>query len=103
MLFAGEELREIVARTQKRIEFRNEHGRLDHRSKRVAAESPATLLTAKAKVNRFRLSGIEHGYVQAGQDELQRLNRALEQLIERERQFQKTAVAAVATPGDRND
>ena len=47
------------------------------RSKRVAAEIPATLLATKAKVNRSRLSGIERGYVQATEDELQRLSAAL--------------------------
>jgi predicted transcriptional regulator len=52
------------------------------RSKRAAAEIPATLLALKAKVNRSRLSGIERGYVQATSDELQRLQMALDELIE---------------------
>lgn len=52
------------------------------RSKRAAAEIPATLLALKAKVNRSRLSGIERGYVQATADELQRLQTALDELIE---------------------
>ena len=51
------------------------------RSKRAAAEIPATLLALKAKVNRARLSGIERGYVQATEDELHRLRTALEELI----------------------
>lgn len=51
------------------------------RTARVAAEIPAILLAAKAKVNRSRLSGIERGYVQPTEDELQRLSQALEQLI----------------------
>jgi transcriptional regulator with XRE-family HTH domain len=61
------------------------------RSKRVAAEIPATLLAAKAKVNRSRLSGIERGYVQPTADELQRLSQALEQLIYAKAVIQKAA------------
>jgi transcriptional regulator with XRE-family HTH domain len=51
------------------------------RSERIAAEIPATLLAAKARVNRCRLSNIERGYVQPTEDELQRLRTALEDLI----------------------
>ena len=51
------------------------------RSKRVAAEIPATLLAGKAGVNRSRLSGMEHGHVQPTREELQRLCNSLEQLI----------------------
>jgi predicted transcriptional regulator len=67
------------------------------RSKRVAAEISATLLAAKARVNRCRLSGLERGYAQATEEELQRLTRSLEQLIEAKAAIQKTA-AAVGWP-----
>jgi transcriptional regulator with XRE-family HTH domain len=52
------------------------------RSQRIAAEIPATLLAAKAKVNRCRLSNIERGYVLPTAQELERLQTALEELIE---------------------
>jgi hypothetical protein len=61
------------------------------RSKRIAAEIPATLLATKAKVNRRRLSNIERRYVQPTENELQRLNAALEELIKA-----KSAVDRVA-------
>jgi transcriptional regulator with XRE-family HTH domain len=51
------------------------------RSKRVAAEVPATLLAAKAGINRSRLSGIEHGYIQPTEEEMKRLHASLDQLI----------------------
>jgi transcriptional regulator with XRE-family HTH domain len=63
------------------------------RSRRVAAEIPATLLAVKAKVNRSRLSNIEHGYVQPTEDELRRLSTALEQLIQARSVIQKTAAS----------
>lgn len=61
------------------------------RSKRVAAEIPATLLAAKAKINRSRLSGIERGYVEATPNELQRLAAALEELIHAKAVIAQTA------------
>ena len=63
------------------------------RSKRVAAEIPATMLATKARVNRSRLSNIECGHVEPNENELQRLSRALEQLIEARAAIRKTAVA----------
>lgn len=67
------------------------------RSKRVAAEIPATVLAAKARVNRARLSGIERGYVQPSQEELQRLHESLEQLI-RDKAVIQRAAASVGWP-----
>ena len=67
------------------------------RSKRVAAEIPATLLAAKARVNRSRLSNLERGYAQPTEEELERLAIALEQLIDAKAAIQKT-VAAVGWP-----
>jgi hypothetical protein len=54
---------------------------IELRLKRAAAEIPATLLAARARVNRSRLSGLELGYIQPTEDELQRLSAALDQLI----------------------
>ncbi len=67
------------------------------RSKCVAAEIPATLLAAKARVNRSRLSNLERGYAQPTEEELQRLTSALERLIDANAAIQKTA-AAVGWP-----
>jgi len=52
------------------------------RSKRFAAEISATLLAARAKVNRSRLSNLERGYSQPTEEELTRLTSALEQLLD---------------------
>ncbi len=70
------------------------------RSKRVAAEIPATLLAAKAKVNRSRLSNLERGYVQPTEEELHRLISALEQLVHAKAAIQKTAAAVGWPPGE---
>jgi transcriptional regulator with XRE-family HTH domain len=67
------------------------------RSKRAAAEIPATILAIRAKINRSRLSGIERGYVQPSQDELQRLSAALDQLIAAKSLIDKVA-ASVGWP-----
>jgi transcriptional regulator with XRE-family HTH domain len=67
------------------------------RSKRIAAEIPATLLAAKAKVNRSRLSNIERGYAQPTSEEVQRLTCAFEELIDAKSAVEKTA-AAVGWP-----
>jgi transcriptional regulator with XRE-family HTH domain len=63
------------------------------RSKRITAEISAALLAAKAKVNRSRLSNIERGYVQPGEEELQRLGAALDELIKAKAAIQKAATA----------
>jgi transcriptional regulator with XRE-family HTH domain len=67
------------------------------RSARVGAEIPASLLAARAKVNRTRLSHIEHGYVRPTEDELRRLSQALEQLIHAKAVVQDAA-ASVGWP-----
>ena len=51
------------------------------RCARVAAEISASMLAAKARVNRTRLSHIENGYIQPNQEELERLNHALGQFV----------------------
>jgi transcriptional regulator with XRE-family HTH domain len=63
------------------------------RSKRVAAEIPASLLAAKAGVNRSRLSNLERGYAQPTDAELLQLSTAIEQLIDAKAAIQKTATA----------
>ena len=63
------------------------------RAERIAAEIPATLLAAKAKVNRSRLSNLERGYAQATEEELQRLTSALDQLIDAKAAIHRTAAA----------
>jgi transcriptional regulator with XRE-family HTH domain len=73
------------------------------RSKRVAAEISATLLAAKARVNRSRLSGIERGYIQPTQEELQRLHASLEQLICDKAVIQRAAASVGWPLGEQND
>jgi predicted transcriptional regulator len=51
------------------------------RSLRVATEIPAIMLAHKAGITRARLSYIEHGHVQPSEDEMLRLESALERLI----------------------
>jgi transcriptional regulator with XRE-family HTH domain len=51
------------------------------RSQRVAAEIPAILLARHAGIDRSRLSLIERGHVQATNEELRRLDSALNLLI----------------------
>ena len=67
------------------------------RSKRVAAEIPATLLAARAKVNRSRLSNLERGYGEPTEEELQRLNIALDQLFQAKSLIDRAA-ASVGWP-----
>jgi transcriptional regulator with XRE-family HTH domain len=67
------------------------------RSTRVAAEISASLLAAKANINRTRLSQIERRYVQPKEDELLRLSRALEQLIHA-KSVVRDAAASVGWP-----
>ena len=51
------------------------------RSTRISAGISASLLAARAKVNRTRLSHIEHEYIHPTKEEILRLREALEQLI----------------------
>jgi transcriptional regulator with XRE-family HTH domain len=67
------------------------------RSRRIAAEISATLLAAKAQVNRSRLSNLERGYVHPTEEELRRLTSALESLILAKAAIRKTA-ASVGWP-----
>jgi predicted transcriptional regulator len=67
------------------------------RSKRIAAEIPATLLAARAGVNRSRLSGIERGYIQPIDEEMTRLQSSLEDLLRAKAVIQRAA-ASVGWP-----
>jgi transcriptional regulator with XRE-family HTH domain len=73
------------------------------RSKRAAAEIPATLLAIRAKINRSRLSGIERGYVQPSKDELHRLSAALDQLIAAKSLIDQVAASVGWPTGARYD
>lgn len=67
------------------------------RCTRLAAEISASLLAARARVNRTRFSQIERGYVEPTREELQRLTDALEQLI-RAKAIVQDAAASVGWP-----
>jgi transcriptional regulator with XRE-family HTH domain len=73
------------------------------RSERIAAEIPATLLAAKARVNRCRLSNIERGYVQPTEEELQRLTAALEDLVRAKSAVDRVAASVGWALGARRD
>jgi helix-turn-helix protein len=73
------------------------------RSKRVAAEIPATLLAARAKVNRSRLSNLERGYLQPTEGELQRLSATLDQLIQAKSVIDRVAASVGWPTGARHD
>ena len=73
------------------------------RSKRAAAEIPATLLAIRAKINRSRLSSIERGYIQPSEDELQRLTDALEQLTAAKSLIDRVAASVGWPTGARHD
>ena len=75
----------------------------DLRFKRLAAEIPATLLAVKARVNRSRLSNLERGYAQPTEDELQRLNTALDQLIKAKSVIDRAAASVGWPTGARCD
>jgi|ERR1700722_4662122 hypothetical protein len=51
------------------------------RSKRVAAEIPASLHAARSGINRSRLSAMERGYIQPSEEEMTRLITSLEDLL----------------------
>jgi transcriptional regulator with XRE-family HTH domain len=73
------------------------------RSKRVAAEIPATLLAARGKVNRSRLSQIERGYIRPTEEEVQRLTAALDALIQAKFVVDRVAASVGWPLGARHD
>jgi hypothetical protein len=73
------------------------------RSKRITAEIPATLLAARARVNRSRLSNLERGYLQPTEEELQRLSVALDQLIQAKSAIDRVAASVGWPTGAQSD
>ena len=65
------------------------------RKKRVQADIPAVLVSARAGIDRARLSAIERGYVEPSQLELSRLTSTLDELI----QAREKVVAVAAEVG----
>ncbi len=63
------------------------------RIQRVGAEISASMLAAKAGINRSSLSEMEHGYIQPTEAQLQRLATALDELIHAKDAMQKAAIA----------
>jgi AraC-like DNA-binding protein len=61
------------------------------RAKRITEEVTAALLARKAGMIRARLSFLENGHLQASEDEIRRLDAALEKLISAKHQVQRFA------------
>lgn len=61
------------------------------RARRKSCDITATLVALKARVNRSRLSAIERGYIQPTDEEMERLQTALNDLIQAKAAIQKTA------------
>ena len=61
------------------------------RAKRALAKIPGHVLCSRAGLSRTRLSGIEAGYVAATPEELARIERALNGLIEARRKVARYA------------
>jgi transcriptional regulator with XRE-family HTH domain len=72
------------------------------RSRRIAAEVSAVLLAKAASVDRCRLSFLENGHQLASADEVQRLDAALDQLIESKRRTRQaeSILNALADTGE---
>jgi transcriptional regulator with XRE-family HTH domain len=69
------------------------------RLKRVTARVSGRLLCQRASLDRGRLSDIERGYVEPSPDELRRLAKALNQLVEARQQVAQFA-GQCGWPGD---
>lgn len=61
------------------------------RQQRIAAGIPGRLVSAKAGIDRSRLSDIERGYIQASDVELQEIGEALRALLKAKEQVARTA------------
>jgi transcriptional regulator with XRE-family HTH domain len=68
------------------------------RRKRLLHRIPGRLLCARAPIDRSRLSELERAYAIPSADELERLQRALDQLVTAKEQVEKFA-ATVGWPG----
>jgi transcriptional regulator with XRE-family HTH domain len=69
----------------------------DLKAKRLAAGISGTVLCAKAGLSRSRLSLIERGYVNLSPEELARIRKALDELIQAKSVLEKVA-ASVGWP-----
>jgi transcriptional regulator with XRE-family HTH domain len=59
----------------------------------MSSDITATLVAMKANLNRSRLSAIEHGYIQPTDEEMERLQKALDHLIQAKAAIQRAATA----------
>jgi transcriptional regulator with XRE-family HTH domain len=75
----------------------------DLKTKRVAAGISGSVLCAKARLSRSRLSLIERGYVNPAPEELARINTALDQLIEAKSVIEQVAASVGWPPGAHHD
>jgi predicted transcriptional regulator len=64
---------------------------IELRNKRQQIGIPGYILCRKAGIGRSRLSDIERGYVQPSQGEIDKINRALEELTRAKKQLEATA------------
>ena len=69
----------------------------DLKTKRVAAGISGSVLCAKAGISRSRLSLIERGYVSPSPEELQRVLKSLDELIQAKSEIERVA-ASVGWP-----
>jgi transcriptional regulator with XRE-family HTH domain len=65
----------------------------EYRTKRLSAAIPAILVAAKAKKDRSWLSQVENGHIQPSEEEITRINSALDELIAAKLAIQQTASA----------
>jgi len=72
------------------------------KSKRLVAGISGTVLCAKAKISRSRLSLIERGCVNPRPEEVDRINAALDQLIQAKSVIDRVA-ASMGWPGGARD
>jgi ribosome-binding protein aMBF1 (putative translation factor) len=63
------------------------------RSKRIAGDIAGQVLCVKLGITRTRLSDIERGYLKPADEELQRIDSALDQLLAAKETLRQTAVA----------
>ena len=61
------------------------------RQRRTAAGIPGSAVSSKAGIHRSRLSEIERGYITPSEEELGRLNRALDALIDARKKVAEVA------------
>jgi predicted transcriptional regulator len=75
----------------------------DLKLKRVTAGISGSILCAKASLSRSRLSLIERGHVNPTPEELQRINAALDQLIEAKLVIEQVAASVGWPTGENHD